>query len=172
MKALVKSRAERGLWLQEVEEPGIGINDVLIRVHCSGICGTDVHIYQWDEWAQKTIPVPMAIGHEFVGEILEVGSNVSDFHPGDIVSGEGHVVCGRCRNRHRLLIRCRGDCFRGLFWLKNPCCKSALTIVIPPRMSLGWSSSFFLFEVTDHSPTFPAQVRSHSTLSKRTVPRQ
>jgi threonine 3-dehydrogenase len=98
MKALVKSRAERGLWLEETAEPAIGINDVLIRVRYTGICGTDVHIYQWDTWAQKTIPVPMAIGHEFVGEIVEVGSNVNDFYPGDIVSGEGHVVCGRCRN--------------------------------------------------------------------------
>lgn len=98
MKALVKSRRERGLWLEEIPEPTIGINDVLIRVQRTGICGTDVHIYQWDEWAQKTIPVPMAIGHEFVGEIVEVGSNVNDFHPGDIVSGEGHVTCGRCRN--------------------------------------------------------------------------
>jgi threonine 3-dehydrogenase len=98
MKALIKSKAERGLWLDEIAEPGIGINDVLIRVHYTGICGTDVHIYEWDEWAQKTIPVPMAIGHEFVGEIVEVGSNVNDFCPGDIVSGEGHVVCGRCRN--------------------------------------------------------------------------
>jgi threonine 3-dehydrogenase len=98
MKALVKSRAERGLWLEEIAEPAIGINDVLIRVRYTGICGTDVHIFQWDTWAQKTIPVPMAIGHEFVGEIVEVGSNVNDFYPGDIVSGEGHVVCGRCRN--------------------------------------------------------------------------
>ncbi len=98
MKALVKSRAERGLWLEDIPEPQIGINDVLVRVHYTGICGTDVHIYDWDEWAQKTIPVPMAIGHEFVGEVVAVGSNVSDFFPGDIVSGEGHVVCGRCRN--------------------------------------------------------------------------
>jgi len=98
MKALVKSRSERGLWLEEIPAPGFGINDVLIRVQYTGICGTDVHIYQWDEWAQKTIPVPMAIGHEFVGEIVQVGSNVNDFHPGDIVSGEGHVTCGRCRN--------------------------------------------------------------------------
>jgi threonine 3-dehydrogenase len=98
MKALVKSRAERGLWLEDIPAPTIGINDVLIRVRYTGICGTDVHIYQWDEWAQKTIHVPMAIGHEFVGEIVEVGSNVNDFFPGDIVSGEGHVVCGRCRN--------------------------------------------------------------------------
>ncbi|HTB98279.1 MAG TPA: L-threonine 3-dehydrogenase [Terracidiphilus sp.] len=98
MKALVKKEAARGLWLEDIPEPVIGINDVLIRVRYTGICGTDVHIYQWDEWAQKTIRVPMAIGHEFVGEIVAVGSNVNDFFPGDIVSGEGHVVCGRCRN--------------------------------------------------------------------------
>ena len=98
MKALAKSRRERGLWLEDVPEPEYGINDVLIRVRYTGICGTDVHIYDWDEWAQKTITVPMVIGHEFVGEIVEVGSNVNDFHPGDIVSGEGHVTCGRCRN--------------------------------------------------------------------------
>jgi threonine 3-dehydrogenase len=98
MKALVKSRAERGLWLEEVPEPKIGINDVLIRVHRTGICGTDLHIYNWDAWAATTIPVPMVVGHEFVGEIVEVGSNVADFQPGQIVSGEGHVVCGRCRN--------------------------------------------------------------------------
>ncbi|HEY6490510.1 MAG: L-threonine 3-dehydrogenase [Terracidiphilus sp.] len=98
MKALVKARAERGLWLEEIAEPAMGINDVLIRVRYTGICGTDVHIHEWDEWAQKTIHVPMAIGHEFVGEIVAVGSNVNDFFAGDIVSGEGHVVCGRCRN--------------------------------------------------------------------------
>ena len=98
MKALVKSKAEQGLWLEDIAEPKVGINDVLVRVRYTGICGTDVHIYDWDEWAQKTIPVPMAIGHEFVGEIVSVGSNVNDFFPGDIVSGEGHVVCGRCRN--------------------------------------------------------------------------
>src|SRR5579872_2047303 len=98
MKALVKSKAEPGLWLEEVPEPHIGINDVLVRVRYTGICGTDVHIYHWDEWAQRTIPVPMTIGHEFVGEVVAVGSNVSDFFPGNVVSGEGHVVCGRCRN--------------------------------------------------------------------------
>lgn len=98
MKALVKKKAEPGLWLDDVPEPKIGLNDVLIRVDRTGICGTDVHIYKWDAWAQKTIPVPMAVGHEFVGEIVEVGSNVKDFTPGQIVSGEGHVVCGRCRN--------------------------------------------------------------------------
>jgi len=98
MRALVKSRAEPGLWLEDVPEPEHGINDVLIKVRRTGICGTDVHIERWDAWAQRTIPVPLVIGHEFVGEIVAVGSNVSDFHPGDLVSGEGHVVCGRCRN--------------------------------------------------------------------------
>jgi threonine 3-dehydrogenase len=98
MKALVKSRAEPGLWLEEVPVPEIGINDVLIRVDRTSICGTDVHIYSWDDWARKTIPVPMVVGHEFVGEIVEVGSNVADFTPGMIAGGEGHVVCGRCRN--------------------------------------------------------------------------
>ncbi len=94
----MKSKREPGLWLEEIPQPEIGINDVLIQVLRTGICGTDVHIYKWDDWAQRTIPVPMAIGHEFVGRIVETGSNVNDFFPGDIVSGEGHVVCGRCRN--------------------------------------------------------------------------
>jgi threonine 3-dehydrogenase len=98
MKALVKSQRKPGLWLEDVPEPQIGINDVKIRVLITGICGTDLHIYEWDSWAQSTIPVPLIIGHEFVGEVAEVGSNVNDFQPGDIVSGEGHVVCGRCRN--------------------------------------------------------------------------
>ena len=98
MKALVKKYAKPGLWLDEVPVPVIGINDVLIKIHKTSICGTDVHIYKWDEWSQKTIPVPMTIGHEFVGTIEEIGSNVHDFKIGDIVSGEGHVVCGQCRN--------------------------------------------------------------------------
>ncbi|EEF57865.1 L-threonine 3-dehydrogenase [Pedosphaera parvula] len=98
MKALVKGKAEPGLWLQDVPMPQVGINDVLIKVDRTGICGTDVHIYKWDNWAQKTIPVPMVVGHEFVGEIVEVGANVKDFFPGEVVSGEGHVVCGHCRN--------------------------------------------------------------------------
>jgi threonine 3-dehydrogenase len=98
MKALVKRKAEPGLWLEDVPEPRVGINDVLIRVHRTGICGTDVHIFKWDAWAARTIRVPMVVGHEFVGEVAEVGSNVADFQPGQIVSGEGHVVCGRCRN--------------------------------------------------------------------------
>src|SRR3954452_16891442 len=98
MKALVKNQAKPGLWLEEVPKPGFGINDVLIRVYRTGICGTDLHIYKWDDWAARTIPVPMVVGHELVGEIVEVGSNVADFFPGQIVSAEGHVVCGRCRN--------------------------------------------------------------------------
>ncbi len=98
MKALIKRHAQPGLWLDATPEPEYGINDVLIRVDRTGICGTDVHIYKWDAWAQKTIPVPMVVGHEFVGEVVAVGSNVTDFHPGEVVSGEGHVVCGRCRN--------------------------------------------------------------------------
>jgi threonine 3-dehydrogenase len=98
MKALVKRKAEPGLWLEDVPEPEIGINDVLIKVDRTGICGTDLHIYKWDEWARKTIPVPLVVGHEFVGEVVAVGANVADFRPGDVVSGEGHVVCGRCRN--------------------------------------------------------------------------
>jgi len=98
MQALVKRHAAPGLWLEDIPEPEIGINDVLIKVLKTAICGTDLHIYKWDAWAQRTIPVPMAVGHEFVGQILKVGSNVADFFPGDIVGGEGHVVCGRCRN--------------------------------------------------------------------------
>ena len=98
MKALVKQKAKPGLWLDDVSIPKIGIDDVLIQVDRTGICGTDLHIYNWDKWAQQTIPVPMVVGHEFVGLIREVGSNVKDFKPGDVVSGEGHVVCGHCRN--------------------------------------------------------------------------
>jgi threonine 3-dehydrogenase len=98
MRALVKHADEIGLRVEDVPEPTIGINDVLIQIRTTGICGTDIHIHQWDDWARRTIPAPMVVGHEFVGEIVEVGSNVVDFFPGDIVSGEGHVVCGRCRN--------------------------------------------------------------------------
>lgn len=98
MKALVKKYARPGLWLEEVPVPEIGINDVLIRILKTSICGTDIHIYQWDEWAQKTIPTPMVIGHEFVGTVSATGSNVVDFKKGDLVSGEGHLVCGHCRN--------------------------------------------------------------------------
>jgi threonine 3-dehydrogenase len=98
MQALVKKHAKPGLWLAEVPIPTIGINDVKIKVLKTAICGTDLHIYNWDAWAQNTIAVPMVIGHEFVGEVVAVGANVNAFKPGEIVSGEGHVVCGRCRN--------------------------------------------------------------------------
>ena len=98
MKALVKAKPEKGLWLQDVPVPEIAHNEVLIKIIKTAICGTDIHIYKWDEWSQKTIPVPMHIGHEFVGRIEKTGTHVHDFKPGDIVSGEGHLVCGHCRN--------------------------------------------------------------------------
>ena len=98
MKALVKKQPGEGLWLEEMPQPGVAANDVLIKVDRTGICGTDLHIYKWDDWADKTVPVPLVVGHEFVGEIVEVGSDVRDFSVGELVSGEGHVVCGHCRN--------------------------------------------------------------------------
>jgi threonine 3-dehydrogenase len=98
MQALVKRERGPGLWLEEIPVPAVGEFDVLIRVLRTSICGTDVHIYEWDAWAQRTVPVPMQIGHEFVGIIESVGSHVIDFQPGMIVTGEGHIVCGRCRN--------------------------------------------------------------------------
>lgn len=98
MPALVKRKPEVGLWLEEVPVPETGVNEVLIKVEKTSICGSDVHIYNWDHWAQQTIPVPMVIGHEFVGRVAEIGANVHDFKEGDLVSGEGHIVCGRCRN--------------------------------------------------------------------------
>lgn len=98
MKALVKKYPKEGLWLDEVPVPEIDINDVLIKIHKTAICGTDLHIWNWDEWSQNTIDVPMVIGHEFVGEVVDMGSNVHDVEIGEIVSGEGHLVCGRCRN--------------------------------------------------------------------------
>ncbi len=98
MRALAKLEPREGIWMTDVAEPELGHNDLLIRIAKTAICGTDVHIYNWDAWAEKTIPVPMVVGHEFVGEIVEVGRNVSDFSPGDVVSAEGHEVCGRCRN--------------------------------------------------------------------------
>lgn len=98
MKALVKKYPEKGLWFEDVPEPKTGANDVKIKVHKTAICGTDLHIYNWDEWSQKTIQTPRIIGHEYVGEIVEIGANVNEWEIGDIVSGEGHIVCGRCRN--------------------------------------------------------------------------
>ncbi|MEO0617558.1 MAG: L-threonine 3-dehydrogenase [Pseudomonadota bacterium] len=98
MKALTKKHAEKGIWLEDIAEPEYGPNDVLIRVKKTAICGTDIHIYRWDEWAQKTIPVPMAVGHEFSGEIVAMGSEVHGYEIGDRVSAEGHITCGVCRN--------------------------------------------------------------------------
>ena len=110
MKALVKAKAEPGIWMEEIPEPRVGPNDVLIKVGKTAICGTDMHIYLWDPWAQKTIPVPMAVGHEYVGRIVELGSEVQGFKVGDRVSGEGHITCGYCRN-------CRAGAGRsGHFW--------------------------------------------------------
>ncbi len=98
MKALVKAKAERGIWMEDVEKPRVGHNDVLIKVNKTAICGTDIHIFKWDDWAQSTIPVPMAVGHEFSGEIVEMGIEVRGFEVGDRVSAEGHITCGVCRN--------------------------------------------------------------------------
>ena len=98
MKSLVKSRPEPGIWMEEVPIPEIGPNDVLVKIRKTAICGTDIHIYNWDEWSRRTIPVPMTIGHEFAGEVAAVGTHVSGFAVGDRVSGEGHITCGHCRN--------------------------------------------------------------------------
>lgn len=112
MKALVKRHSRPGLWLEEVEIPTAGPNDVLIKIKRTAICGTDLHIYNWDEWSQATIPVPMVVGHEFVGEVVELGNQVTDLKIGELVSGEGHIVCGRCRNclagRRHLCINTNG----------------------------------------------------------------
>ncbi len=98
MKALVKKFPQKGLWLEDVAEPTVGVNDVKIKIHKTAICGTDLHIYNWDEWSQNTIKTPMTIGHEYVGEIVKIGENVCKYKVGDMVSGEGHIVCGKCRN--------------------------------------------------------------------------
>ena len=98
MKALVKAKPEHGIWMEDVVVPEHGVNDVLIAIKKTAICGTDIHIYNWDKWAQATIPVPMTIGHEFYGEIVEVGREVTGFKVGQRVSGEGHITCGVCRN--------------------------------------------------------------------------
>jgi threonine 3-dehydrogenase len=112
MKALVKAKAEPGIWLQDVDKPEVGPNDVLIRVHKTSICGTDLHIVAWDEWAASTIPVPMVVGHEYMGTVAEIGAEVEGLFVGQRVSGEGHIVCGRCRNcqagRRHLCIRTQG----------------------------------------------------------------
>jgi len=145
MRALVKQRAEPGLWLDEVPVPEFGINDVLIQVLRTGICGTDVHIYQWDAWARRTIPVPMVVGHEFVGRIVEVGSNVKDFHPGDIVSGEGHVVCGHCRN-----------CLAG----RRHLCKDTKGVGVNRPGAFAEYLALPMTNVWVHDPAIPRDVQS------------
>jgi threonine 3-dehydrogenase len=145
MQALVKRDARVGLWLEDVPIPQTGINDVLIQVLRTGICGTDVHIYQWDEWAQKTIPVPMVVGHEFVGRIVEIGSNVQDFHVGEIVSGEGHVVCGHCRN-----------CFAG----RRHLCKDTKGIGVNRPGAFAEYLALPMTNVWVHDPSIPRDVQS------------
>lgn len=145
MRALVKKEAKPGLWLEDVPVPTIGINDVLIQVLRTGICGTDVHIYQWDAWAQKTIPVPMVIGHEFVGKVVEVGSNVKDFHVGEIVSGEGHVVCGRCRN-----------CLAG----RRHLCKDTKGVGVNRPGAFAEYLSLPMTNVWAHDPRIPRDVQA------------
>jgi threonine 3-dehydrogenase len=145
MKALVKRKAEPGLWLENVPEPETGINDVLIKVDRTGICGTDLHIHNWDAWAQKTIPVPMVVGHEFVGEIVKVGANVADFFPGEIVSGEGHVVCGRCRN-----------CFAG----RRHLCAHTLGIGVNRPGAFAEYISLPMTNVWHHEPSIDRDVAS------------
>src|ERR1700757_3634080 len=145
MKALVKSKAEPGLWLEDVPQPEIGLNDVLIRIDRTGICGTDLHIYKWDDWARKTIPVPMVVGHEFVGEIVEVGSNVKDFFPGQVVSGEGHVVCGHCRN-----------CLAG----RRHLCKDTKGVGVNRPGAFAQFLSLPMTNVWVHDPSIPRDVEA------------
>jgi threonine 3-dehydrogenase len=145
MRALVKKKSEPGLWLEEVPVPKIGINDVLIEVLRTGICGTDLLIYNWDAWAQKTIPVPMVVGHEFVGRVIEVGGNVNDFHAGDIVSGEGHVVCGRCRN-----------CLAG----RRHLCKDTQGIGVNRPGAFAEYLSLPMTNVWVHDPAIPRDVQA------------
>jgi threonine 3-dehydrogenase len=145
MKALVKRSKGPGLWLDDVPMPTVGINDVLVEVLRTGICGTDVHIFDWDPWAQATIPVPLVIGHEFVGRVVEVGSNVKDFWPGEIVSGEGHVVCGRCRN-----------CLAG----RRHLCKDALGIGVGRDGAFAEYLSLPMTNVWAHDPKIPRDVQA------------
>ena len=145
MKALVKKKAERGLWLDEVPVPEIAINEVLIKVLRTGICGTDLHIYKWDAWAQRTIPVPMVVGHEFVGQIVEVGAMVKDFHPGDIVSGEGHVVCGHCRN-----------CLAG----RRHLCKHTMGVGVNRAGAFAEYIALPMSNVWYHDPNIPRDIQS------------
>lgn len=145
MKALVKKKAETGLWLEEVPMPACGDNEVLIKVLRTGICGTDLHIYKWDAWAQQTIPVPMVVGHEFVGEIAAVGSLVKDFHVGDIVSGEGHVVCGHCRN-----------CLAG----RRHLCKDTVGVGVNRPGAFAEYMTLPMTNVWYHDPHIPRDIQS------------
>jgi threonine 3-dehydrogenase len=145
MPALIKKKSEPGLWLDEAPVPSIGINDVLIQVLRTGICGTDLHIYKWDAWARRTIPVPLVIGHEFVGRIVEVGSNVKDFHPGEIVSAEGHVVCGHCRN-----------CLAG----RRHLCKDTQGIGVQRAGAFAEYIAVPMTNVWVHDPHIPRDVQS------------
>jgi threonine 3-dehydrogenase len=145
MPALVKRRREPGLWLEDVPVPTIGINDVLIEVLRTGICGTDLHIHKWDAWAQKTIPVPLVVGHEFVGRIVEVGANVHDFRVGEIVSGEGHVVCGRCRN-----------CLAG----RRHLCKDTKGVGVNRPGAFAKYVSLPMTNVWVHDPAIPRDVQA------------
>jgi threonine 3-dehydrogenase len=143
MLALVKAEAGPGLRLETVPEPEIGINDVLIRVHKTGICGTDLHIESWDAWASRTIVPPLVIGHEFVGEIVEVGSNVNDFEAGDVVSGEGHVVCGRCRH-----------CMAG----RRHLCANSIGLGVGRPGAFAEYVSLPMTNVWHHAPGIPEEV--------------
>jgi threonine 3-dehydrogenase len=143
MKALVKKKAEVGLWSDDVPTPAYGVDDVLIKVHKTGICGTDLHIYEWDEWARETIPIPLVIGHEFVGEIAATGTNVADFKVGEIVSGEGHVVCGRCRN-----------CLAG----RRHLCANTQGVGVNRHGAFAEYISIPVSNVWRHSPSVPSEI--------------
>ena len=145
MKALVKRESVEGLWLEDMLEPECGLNDVMIKIDRTGVCGTDLHIYNWDDWAQKTIPVPMVVGHEFVGTVIGTGANVSDFSEGDIVSGEGHVVCGRCRN-----------CFAG----KRHLCNDTKGIGVNRPGAFAELISLPMTNVWKHSPDVDRDIAS------------
>jgi threonine 3-dehydrogenase len=145
MKALVKKERKPGLTLEEVPVPEMGINDVLIQILRTAICGTDIHIYNWDAWAQRTIPVPMVIGHEFVGRIVEMGSNVKGFKIGDIVSGEGHIVCGQCRN-----------CLAG----RRHLCKDTLGVGVNRPGAFAEYVAIPMSNVWYHAPDIPHDVQA------------
>jgi D-arabinose 1-dehydrogenase-like Zn-dependent alcohol dehydrogenase len=166
MKALVKSRDGRGMWMEEVKEPEPGINDVKIRALYTGICGTDLHIYEWDLWARSTIAVPLVIGHEFVGEVVAVGSNVSDLQVGDLTSGEGHVVCGRCRNclagRRHLCAHTQGVGVNRPGPLRSTSCFQVRTCGSMARRSPRNSLRYLIRSATPFTPPF------HFLCSERT----